>query len=166
MWEEQSELRNISTFLLIPGVLPWGVGGWMGGSDTVTLGVGNPTHVCMCTHMHACTCLCADTCMHIKHDKHGSHLQFPNMFILVFCVCVCVHMIVHVHMSRDTPMPPDAPHPSAPSPRAAGSLNHQKSISPEPIKIIQFCLKILYLWTLLYLSGLITSDTPTYLPHP
>ena len=50
--------------------------------------------------------------MHVKHDKHGclhggGYLQFPNMFILVFHVCVCMH--VHVHVSRDTPMPPDAP---------------------------------------------------------
>ena len=64
----------------------------------------------MCMH-------CAHTCMHVKHDKHGclhggGHLQFPNMFILVFHACTCMHM--HVHMSRDTPMPPDAPNPSAP----------------------------------------------------
>ena len=57
------------------------------------------------THMHACTCLCTHTCMQVKHDAHsclhgGGHLQFPNMFILVFHVCAYMH--VHVHMSRDT----------------------------------------------------------------
>ena len=85
--------------------------------------------------------------MHVEHDKHGclhggGHLQYPNMFILVFRVCACVHL------SRDTPMPPDAPNPSAPSPEPQGatrSLNRQKFISPELIEIIRFCLKNLYL---------------------
>ena len=94
------------------------------------------------------------------------------MFILVFHAYVYMHvhvhyvyMHVHVHMFRDTPMLPDAPNPSAPSPEpqgAAGSPNHWKFISPELIKIIQFCLKNLYLWTFLNSSRLtlITLDTP------
>ena len=75
-------------------------------------------HTCACTHARA------HTCMHVKHDKHGclhggGHLQFPNMFILVFCACACMH--VHVHVSRDhLPMPPDDPQPICPLPRAAG----------------------------------------------
>ena len=79
----------------------WGWG-WVGvGLDGVT-----PMHMCTCRHAHALTC--THTCMHVKHDKHGcllggSHLQFCNMFILVFHACVCVH--VHVHMSRDSPCP-------------------------------------------------------------
>ena len=82
---------------------------------------------------------------------------------------VCVHM--HVHMSRETPIPPDAPNPSGPSPEpqgAAGSPNHWKFISPELIEIIRFCLKNLYLWTFLNSSRLMlnTLDTPTHLPHP
>ena len=62
------------------------------------------------------------------------------------------------------PMPPDAPQPIYPLPRAAGSPNHQKFISPELIEIIRFCLKNLYLWTLLNSSRLtlITLD----IPHP
>ena len=62
------------------------------------------------------------------------------------------------------PMPPDAPQPICPLPRAAGSPNHQKFISPELIEIIRFCLKNLYLWTFLNSSRLtlITLDTP----HP
>ena len=55
----------------------------------------------------------------------GGHLQFPNMFILAFHACACMHM--HVHMSRDTPMPPDAPQPICPLPRAAGSCREPKS---------------------------------------
>ena len=83
----------------------------------VGLGGGTPMHMCTCMYVHACTC--AHT-----HDKHGclhggSHLQFPNKFILVFCACACMHM--HVHMSRDTPMPPDAPQPICPSPEVQGA---------------------------------------------
>ena len=114
----------------------------------VGLGWAPPTHMYKHTGMDAHVHMCAHTCMHVKHDKHGclhsgGHLQFPNMFILAFHTCVCMH--VHVHMSRDTPMPPDAPQPIYPLPRAAGSPNHQKFISPELIKIIQICLKNLYL---------------------
>ena len=91
------------------------------------LGGGTPMHMRTCTHMHVCICMCARTCMHVRHDKHGclhgaGHLQFPNMFTLVFSACACVHM--HVHMSRDTSMPSDAPQPICPLPRAAGSPNH------------------------------------------
>ena len=86
--------------------------------------------------------MCAHTCMHVKHDKHaclhgGGHLQFSNIFILVFHAYVCMHM--HVHIYRDTaPRPPDIPHPCAPSPE----LEEPKSlkiISPELIKIIRIC---------------------------
>ena len=55
--------------------------GWLGGG----VGLGGVTPMHMCTH----------TCMPVKHDKHGwlhggGHLQFPNMFILVFHVCASV----------------------------------------------------------------------------
>ena len=73
-------------------------------------------------------------------------------------------MHVHVHISRNPPMPP----PICPLPRATGSLNHWKFISPELIEIIQFCLKNLYLWTFLNSSRLtlMTLDTlhPPALP--
>ena len=139
------------------GVWGWG---WVGAS---------PTHMCMCTN--ASIRMCAHTCMHVEHDKHGclhggSHLQFPNMFILAFRACACMHM--HVHMSRDTPpcpqMPPNPSVPSVEPQGAAGCPNHQKFISPELIEIIRFCLKNLYLWTFLNSSRLtlITLDTP----HP
>ena len=66
-------------------------------------------------------CTCAYTCMHIKHDKHGclhggGHFQFPNMFILVFCVCACMH--VCVHMSKDTPHAPRCPLTHLPPPQS------------------------------------------------
>ena len=119
-----------------------------------------------CIHAHACTRTC--TCMHMhvkhaKHDKHGclhvgGHLQFLYMY-----KCVCVHVRTcacvggHPHALR-------CPPPTCPLPRAAGSPKYQNSISPELIKIILFCLKILYLWTFLnsYRLLLITLDTP----HP
>ena len=105
--------------------------GWMWG----TLHAHVHTHAH--THMHMCT----HTCMHAKHDKHGclhggGHLQFPNMFILAFRACAWMH--VHAHMSRDTPHAPRFPPTHLPLPRATGSPNHQKFISPELIKIIQF----------------------------
>ena len=123
--------RNISirssliAFLLIWGGYPLG-GGWVGGSGWGWVGA-PPMHTRTCTHANARTC--THTCMHVKHDKHGclhggGHLQFPNMFILAFRVCVCMH----VHMSRTPPMPPDAPQPICPLPRAAGSRREPKSL--------------------------------------
>ena len=83
-------------------------GGWVGGWEWGWVWA-PPTHMRMHMHMHACTCTYAHTCMHVEHDKHGclhggGHLQFPNMFILVFRAYACMHM--HVHMSRDTPHAP------------------------------------------------------------
>ena len=127
-------VQVLSRFLLI----------WVG----VGFGWGTP-HTCVHVHAHTHTHVHTHTCMHVKHDKHGclhggSHLQFPNMFILAFCACACMH--VHVHMSRDTPPCPQMPpQPICPLPRATGSPNHQKFISPELIEIIRFCLKNLYL---------------------
>ena len=74
-------------------------------------------------------------------------------------------MHVCVHMCGGTPPNhPLPPYTHPPTPRATGSPNHQNSISLELIKIIQFYLKILYLWTFLnsYRLWLITLDTP----HP
>ena len=104
-------------------------GGWVGGWVGVGLGREHPPRTC--TRARARTCTCAHTCMHVKHDKHGclhggGHLQFSNMFIFAFRACACVH--VRVHMSRDNSlMPPDAPQPICPLPRAAGSRREPKS---------------------------------------
>ena len=125
--------------------------GWMGVGVGVGMDVqgGIPcTHTC--THMHAHT----RTHMHVKHANHakhgclhvGGHLQFLYMYT---CVCVCACVCACMCMSGGTPpMPPDAPDtppPTCPLPRAAGSPKHQNSITLELIKIIRFCLKILYL---------------------
>ena len=115
----------------------WQMGGWGLGWVWVCVRVSYAhTHACMCTH----------TCMHI-HVKHGclhvgGHLQFLYMNT---CACIHVHVYMcmwgHPHAPRCPPHPP----PTCPLPSAAGRPKHQNSISPELIKIIQFCLKILYL---------------------
>ena len=84
-------------------------------------------------------------------------------FAISIYVFACMHVCVH----GDTSHPPDAPRhppPTCPLPRAAGSQNHQNSISLELIEIVWFCFKIQYLWTFLnsYRLQLITLD----IPHP
>ena len=110
----------------------------------------------------------------------GGHLHEIIMFTthacVCMCMCVCACMCTCVWGTPQPPPtlihpPPTTPHPHPPTPpprRAAGSPKHQNSITPELIEIIQFCLKILYLWTFLnsYRLSLITPDTPTHLPHP
>ena len=137
-------------FWFIPGVPhPGGwCGGWMG------VGVGDripPAHV----HMHTCACMCT----HVWH--HRESLGFPqiqwgqpfawnyHVYHACMCVCVCMHAHACAHVwGAPRNHPPPHP-PSPPTPRAAGSPKHQNSISLELIKIIRFCLKILYLWTFL-----------------
>ena len=142
---------SVIKFLLIPGIHPsgggWQMGGWVSGCVWVWWEVSHAhTHAHTCTHMHACMH------MHVEHDKHGclhvgGHLQFLYMYT---CVCVC--MCMHVCVCGTPPMPPNAPRhppPTYPVPRAAGSPKDQNSISLELIEIFRFCLKILYLWTVL-----------------
>ena len=121
----------------------WG-GGWVNGVGWIWVHGECPSmhaHTHMCTHAH--------THIHVKHDKHGclhvgGHLQFLCMY-----TCLCLH----VHMCGQTSMAPNAPRyppPTCSLPRPAGSSKQQNSISPELIKIIQFCLKIWDPWTLLH----------------
>ena len=103
------------------GPPPGGVAdGWMGVG--VGMGVwGNVPCMHACTHMH--------THMHVKHAKHakhrclhvGGHLQFLYMYK---CACVHVHACACMCMCVGTPpMPPDAPHPPAPSRELQGAQN-------------------------------------------
>ena len=126
-------------FWLIPGVHPPGGWGWLdggGGGERVP-----PTHVHM--HMHAHT---------HAYDIIGNSQGFPQwglpfaieiiMFNMYMCMCASVCMCMCV---GNTPQPPPTPiHP--PPPELQGAQN---SITLELIKIIRFCLKILYLWTFL-----------------
>ena len=108
-------------------------GGWWGGWMLVGGGEMVPPHTCTCMCMHA-------------HDIIVNSQGFPQWGwpfawnYHVYHVRVC--MRARACVWGDTPQPP-------PTPRAAGSPKHQNSISLELIKIIRFCLKILYLWTFL-----------------
>ena len=85
---------------------------------------------------------------HHYHDKHvGSHLQFFTCVCACMCACACVCM--HVDMCGDTPMPPETLTHLPPPQSHREPKTPISSISPELIEIIRFCLKILYLWTLL-----------------
>ena len=95
--------------------------------------------------MQTCTCMHADAYTYMLNMDASMRVAICN-----FNTCVCVH--VHACMCTcvwTPPMSPDASQSFVPSPRAAGRPKHQNSISLELIEIIRFCLKILYLWTLL-----------------
>ena len=101
---------------------------------------------------------------HHYHDKHvGGHLQFFT------CVCACMHAFVCMCTCVGTPPHPSIPPPpTCPLPRATGSPKHQNSIKPDLIEIMQFCLKIIYLWTFWTHIDYSWSPwtAPTHLPHP
>ena len=79
-------------------------------------------YACMHTHAHTY----ARMHMHVKHAKHakhgclhaGGHLQFYT------CVCLCVHACACMWGHPPCPqIPPDNPHPPAPSPEPQGAQN-------------------------------------------
>ena len=138
------------------GPPPWGVAdGWMGVRVGMGVWGGVPC-------MHTCTCML--NMLNMDASMAGAICNFYTCISVCVCVCACMH----VHVCGDTPHAPRCPPSTWPLPRAAGSPKHQNSISPELIKIIRFCLKILYLWTFpnSYRLYLITLDTPFHLPHP
>ena len=133
---------------MILGVHPPGgvADGWMGWGLAWVCG-GCLMHARMHTHAHAC--MHARTCMlnmlnmlNMDASMSAAICNFYTCINVCVCMCMCVCMCVCV---ETPPMSPDAPPPTCPLPRAAGSPKHQNSISPELIEIIQFCLKILYL---------------------
>ena len=131
----------LSNFNCFEGTPLGGVAdGWMGvgGYGCVE---GCPMHAHM--HMHVHTCMHACTCMLNMLNIDASMLAAICNFYT--CIYVCVCMCVHACACGDTPHASRHPPPTCPLPRAAGSPKHQNSISPELIKIIRFCLKILYL---------------------
>ena len=143
---------SVIEFLLILGVHPPGglADGWMGVGVGMGVWGGVP-----CTH--TCTRMHARMHMHVKHANHakhgclhvGGHLQFLYMYKCAYvpvCACACVCMCGGTPPCPQMLLTPPTP---CPLPRAAGSPKQQNSISPELIEIIQFCLKILYLWTFL-----------------
>ena len=156
-----------SPILGVGGVGGWGWGWWQHPPHTCT-------HALTCTHMHAHarTYAIIGNSWDFPKSNGGSHLHGIIMFTTHACACVCVHACACMCTcvgappnhppppSTQPPQPPPTPiHPAPqpppppstqpPIPRAAGSPKHQNSISLELIEIIQFCLKILYLWTFL-----------------
>ena len=140
----------LSNFKWFQGSTPLGGGRWVNGVG-VGMGVwGWVSHACM--HAHACThtCTCMLNMLNMLNMDASMSATICNFYTCInVCVCMCVHVHACAYVWGHKPMPPDAPPPTCPLPRAAGSPKHQNSISPELIKIIWFCLKILYLWTFL-----------------
>ena len=133
---------------MIPGVHPPGgmADGWMGvGVGMAVWGDVPCMHACTHTHMHACTCM--SNMLNMLNMDASMSVAICNFYTCINVhECMCVHARACMCMCGGHPsMPPDAPPPTCPLPRAAGSPKHQNSISPELIEIIQFCLKILYL---------------------
>ena len=116
---------------------------------------------CMPTYAHTHTHTHTHICMLNMINMDASMLMaICNFYTCIHVLaCMCVH--VCVNMYEDTPHVSRHPPPTCPLPRAAGSQKPQNSKSPELIEIIRFCLKILYLWTLLnsYRLQLFTLDT-------
>ena len=131
----------------------------------VGMGVWGVSHACMHAHAHACmhTHTCMLNMLNMLNMDASMLAAICNSIHVCVCVCMCAHACVWGHPPCPQ-IPPGHPPPTCPLPRAAGSPKHQISISLELIKIIWFCLKILYLWTFLnsYRLWLITPDTP----HP
>ena len=113
---------------------PLGGGRWVdgGGGGYGCVGGVPCTHVHL-THAHAHMHTCMHMHVHVKHDKHGclhvgSHLQFLYMHVAhactcaCMCMCMCVHACVWWHPPCPQ-MPPDTPHPPAPSPEPQGAQN-------------------------------------------
>ena len=131
---------------MIPGVHPPGgvADGWMGAGVGMGVWGGVP---CMYARTHTHKRTHARTCMLNMLNMDASMLAAICNSIHV-CVCVCVRARACACMWGHPPcpqIPPDTPPPTCPLPRAAGSPKHQISITLELIKIIRFCLKILYL---------------------
>ena len=93
-------------------------------------------------HTHACTCML--NMLNMLNMDASMLVAICNFYTCINVrVCMCVHARACACVWGHPPMPPEAPPPTCPLPRAAGSPKHQNSISPELIEIIQFCLKIL-----------------------
>ena len=130
------ELSQLVQDLLNFGVLaPCGLG--EGTNDWgASWDMGVSTHMCTCMHAHA------DTHMY-WNCKWPPSWRHPCLSCLT---CMCVH--VHVCMGcPHTPTPTPTPIHSPPFPGWTPRIS-KNSITLQPIKIIQFCLKIWNLWGL------------------
>ena len=128
---------------------PWAVGGgWMG------MGVvrGCPhtcayAHACMYVHAHMCTYDIIGNPQDFPKSNGGGHLHEIIMFTMHACVCACVCACACVWGAPPNHHPPPSTHPPTPHPpEPQGAQITKITKTLELIKIIRFCLKILYLW--------------------
>ena len=148
-------VKFLVTFDWFQGSPLWGVGvgGW--GWDSVRVFGGCPMHVCTCTYMHAFVCVWA---MMSYRDSPGfpygrSHLHEIIMFIHVctctyMCACVCA--CTHAWGTPLNTLTESHPHPPTPTPPKGGPWNQSTVNKIWRIKIFEFCLKILDLWTFVH----------------
>ena len=121
-------VQVLSRFYWFGGVPPLGVGGWVDGSGG---GWGHPPYMCacirICTHVHAH--VHTHACMLNMINMAASMVAAICNFLTCLSSCfVCVHVCTCMCMCLGTPpMPPDAPQPICPLPRAAGSRKEPKS---------------------------------------
>ena len=101
------------------GPPPWGGGGWVDGGDGGHGCVGEcPMH----THMHTHACTCMLNMLNMLNMDASMSAAICNFYTCINVhVCVCMH--VHVCVGGTPLMPPDAPHPPAPSPGPQGARN-------------------------------------------
>ena len=138
------------------------VGGWGWRWVWATL---THTRTCTCTHARA------HTCIRVWHHREfpmgypngSSHLHEIIMSIRIHvCARTCMRARARARVCGGCPHPPTPPSTHPPTPQGGNTQNSEISIYLDLIEIIRFCLKILYLWTLLNSSRLtlITLDTP------
>ena len=120
--------KSYRIFTDLGGYPPWRVGGWVGGG-----GVWWGHTPRMCAHARACMHV------HARAHTHACMLNMINMAAsMVAAICnfltclssrfMCVRACTCLCMCLGTPpMPPDAPQPICPLPRAAGSRREPKS---------------------------------------
>ena len=112
------------------GPPPGGGGRWVdGGGGWYGCVGGCSMHVLMHTHAHTRTH--THTCMLNMLNMDASMLAaICNFYTCINVrVCMCVHACACACVWGHPPMPPDAPPPTCPLPRATGSSKHQDSIS-------------------------------------
>ena len=97
-----------------------GGGGWHGcvGACLIHAHMHTHTHA----YMHARTCML--NMLNMLNMDASMSAAICNFYTCInVCVCMCVHARVHVCVGGHPPMPPDAPHPPAPSPEPQGAQN-------------------------------------------
>ena len=133
-WNILIRSRAIEFWLILR--VPPGGGGWvdLGGAGERVFPTYVQMHVHVCMHMHACVCM---TSYGIPRDSPKCGRPFAwNYHVYHACMCMCACACVWGY-------------PNHPHPQSCREPKTPKFNSIELIKIIQFCLKILYLWTFL-----------------